>query len=73
MNEKRKKDDNVRKEIKKLAKKEIWLSQLYRELIRKGISIPWPKFLDILDEMENSGEICLIQKGNMKFIEVPEK
>lgn len=62
--------EKIKNKIKTIAKREIWASELFRELIRENITITWPNFLKILKDMEANGEIKTREIGNMKFIEV---
>ena len=51
------------------AAKSIWLSEIYRNLIREGYDVSWPQFLQTIGELEEAKRIKIMKRGNMKFVQ----
>jgi hypothetical protein len=62
-------ENEIKKEILKIIKKEpVWLSEIYRELIKRGYKPTWANFLEIIKELEEEKTIKSEVKGPMKFV-----
>ena len=46
----------------------IWISALYKTILRDNIDISWPAFISIISELEEENKIIVEKLGNMKFI-----
>jgi hypothetical protein len=61
--------EEIKKEILKIVNKEpVWLSEIYRKLIKRNYKLTWSNFLEIIKELEKEKLIKSEIKGSMKFV-----